>query len=537
MMKAKFFLLPLVCFYAGNVVAQRVDYSVVSVPEESGLEFTPITNASDYVCSPQVKRTAKTLSWYSNRILDISEDGQKIAYLSARNNSTNIYIKELGKQGGSVQRTNRQSILDFSYSPDGKFICFSEKRGNSCQVFQTDASSGYVCRQITSSANDYSPIYSYDMNHIFFARQEKNGSCIWSYDIKNNYLSTYTSGMNPCLIEGQSAYYCTRSNGNGKSEIWRIDYSTGVEECVVSDIDRGFSTPVVSPDGGWLLMVGESLIESGTVRYRNTDIYVCRTDGTQLTQITYHAADDLSPVWSKDGKYIYFISQRGNAEGSANVWRMKFDLNSIMEPKVSPINRIEDRPTAIVEQNIIKDSPTESPEPTAPVEKSVGAPKVYTSICFPNMPTQGRVFIDTKLSGCTGDTIRVDSGSHNVKIEKEGYLYKEISVSVERHQIFSVADSLIPFTQEATFPNGEEALNNYLQKAVQESNCKQKGKATVLIRVLQNGMIWEPTVIYSDNPKLDNVAISIVKKMPRWTPASLNGHNQTSIVSIPVVFN
>lgn len=39
--------------------------------------------------------------------------------------------------------------------------------------------------------------------------------------------------------------------------------------------------------------------------YPNTDIFVCHIDGSNLTQITYHAADDLSPVWSKDGKYIY----------------------------------------------------------------------------------------------------------------------------------------------------------------------------------------------------------------------------------------
>ena len=40
---------------------------------------------------------------------------------------------------------------------------------------------------------------------------------------------------------------------------------------------------------------------------------------------TYHAADDLSPVWSKDGRYIYFVSQRGNKEAKANIWRMTFN--------------------------------------------------------------------------------------------------------------------------------------------------------------------------------------------------------------------
>jgi len=58
--------------------------------------------------------------------------------------------------------------------------------------------------------------------------------------------------------------------------------------------------------------------------YRNTDIFVCRIDGTEFTQLTYHAADDISPVWSQDGKYIYFISQRGSSTGTANIWRMNF---------------------------------------------------------------------------------------------------------------------------------------------------------------------------------------------------------------------
>ena len=63
---------------------------------------------------------------------------------------------------------------------------------------------------------------------------------------------------------------------------------------------------------------------NGKYVYANTDIFVCKKDGTQLMQLTYHAADDLSPVWSSDGNSIYFISQRGSANGTANVWKMTF---------------------------------------------------------------------------------------------------------------------------------------------------------------------------------------------------------------------
>lgn len=306
-------------------VPAQVDYSVVSVPQESGTDFTCITTDNDYVCMPMVRRSGTGVAWLSNRILDISVDGTLLAYLSARNETTNIFIKDINRRGSSVQRTNRRSILDFSYSPDGKYIVFSEKEGKTNQIYQTDARAGYVCRQMTSGNQDYSPIYSRDMKQVFFARQEVKGVSIWSHSVKDNFLSSYTRGMNPCPTANTGSLLCTRLNAEGRGELWRVNYATGMEECVLSDARRSFTSPTLSPDGQWILCTGSSVLLNGTREYWNTDIYVCRTDGTGLLQLTYHAADDLSPVWSRDGHYIYFISQRGSADGTANVWRMKFN--------------------------------------------------------------------------------------------------------------------------------------------------------------------------------------------------------------------
>ena len=96
------FLLALAC---ESTMAQSVDYSVVSVPEESGTDFTQISQTTDYVCMPEVKRSNRGIGWFSNRILDISTDGSQIAYLSFRNNTTNIFIKDLSKQGSSIRPT------------------------------------------------------------------------------------------------------------------------------------------------------------------------------------------------------------------------------------------------------------------------------------------------------------------------------------------------------------------------------------------------------------------------------------------------
>lgn len=309
------------CF---STFAQTVDYSVVHVPEESGLDFTMMTSDNDYVCMPLVKRTRSGVDWLTNKIIDVSPSGDKLAFLSFRNGTSNIFLKDILKKGSAMQRTNRKSVLDFSYSVDGKLITFSETVADKNVIFQTDASNGFVCRQITTGNKDYSPVYTADGSTILFARQEAKSVSIWSYDLNGNFLASYTSGMNPCVMGTDNTIICVRINGYGKGEIWKVNLMTGVEECILSDPEKSFSTPSLSPDGQWILCVGSTPIVAGKMVYWNTDIYVCRTDGTHLSQLTYHAADELSPEWSHDGKFIYFISQRGSATATANIWRMNF---------------------------------------------------------------------------------------------------------------------------------------------------------------------------------------------------------------------
>lgn len=48
-MKKHFIFIAISLLFVNGLSAQQVDYSVVSVPEESGIEFTPITTVSDYL--------------------------------------------------------------------------------------------------------------------------------------------------------------------------------------------------------------------------------------------------------------------------------------------------------------------------------------------------------------------------------------------------------------------------------------------------------------------------------------------------------
>ena len=55
------------------------------------------------------------------------------------------------------------------------------------------------------------------------------------------------------------------------------------------------------------------------------DIYTVAAAGGSAVPVTQDAAVDWSPVWSPDGRYIYFSSDRG---GAMNLWRIAVDQST-----------------------------------------------------------------------------------------------------------------------------------------------------------------------------------------------------------------
>jgi Tol biopolymer transport system component len=100
-------------------------------------------------------------------------DGRRIGYINEKNGTTNIMIKNAAKGGASVQRTFRTNVEGFTWSPDGKTLCFTEVRGNHHGVYLVDANQGTVVRQISNGTdNDFGGVISKDGNTIYFHRGE-----------------------------------------------------------------------------------------------------------------------------------------------------------------------------------------------------------------------------------------------------------------------------------------------------------------------------------------------------------------------------
>lgn len=73
----------------------------------------------------------------------------------------------------------------------------------------------------------------------------------------------------------------------------------------------------LSPDGGFL--VYDNLSEPDG---RERDLYLLRTDGASERRLLSGPTDDQSPVWSHDGRSIWFVSNRG---GSQAIWSVAVD--------------------------------------------------------------------------------------------------------------------------------------------------------------------------------------------------------------------
>ncbi len=325
-------------FCHGTIDAKRVklDYSVVDVPEEGGVKFERITDDADCVNSEHLVDKVKgifgitnlsRIDWWVNPRIALSPDGKKLAYLNWKNGTSNVMVKDATRGGASTQRTFRTNVTDFNWSPDGKTLCFTEFRSGHFGIYLIEADQGNVVKQIsTGIENDFAGQISKDNNTIFFHRGEGAGNySIWSYDRVKNLFSNYSRGMTPCLIPGDNdVIYCARYTDKHESEIWRVNLKTGVEEIILSQPGRSFTTPRLSPNKQWLLVTGVSMDEKG--KNLNTDLFVVKTDGSQFTQLTYHPGNDLSGIWSPNGDSIFFISQRGSKDGVYNVWRMNFGL-------------------------------------------------------------------------------------------------------------------------------------------------------------------------------------------------------------------
>ncbi len=102
-----------------------------------------------------------------------SPDGSRIAFVSQRHNSSDVYTMNV--DGGDVQRLTRHPDVDIdpSWSPDGNWIVFSSNRGsesgmNNYNLFIMKPDGSNQCQLTSEPGSEWEPVWSPDGQWIAF---------------------------------------------------------------------------------------------------------------------------------------------------------------------------------------------------------------------------------------------------------------------------------------------------------------------------------------------------------------------------------
>ena len=229
----------------------------------------------------------------------VSPDGRDVIFASRQNGNWEIFRQTIGGRTiSNITNTPKQMEIQPAFSPDGKSIAFrSTQNGGGIYVMQSD---GTNYRQLADSG--YNPTWSPDGREVAVADDN-----VWDYENRNTYPSA--------------------------SQLWAINVETR-ERRVITKHDA--VQPSWSPHGDRLAFWGE---QKGGRR----DIWTVTAKGGEPTPVTDDEFIDWNPVWSADGEYLYFLSNRG---GEMNLWRVAIEestgrLEGGFEPATLPSNNCQ----------------------------------------------------------------------------------------------------------------------------------------------------------------------------------------------------
>ena len=210
-----------------------------------------------------------------------------------------------------------------SLSPDGKTLVYVGRAAGHTHIYLLRVGGKNPIGLTTDSNDDNSePAFSPDGERIAF-RSERDGGGIFVMGATGESVNRLTDfGYNPAWSPDGSEIVCATKSGDepsgreGVSQLWRINVATG-EKRKVSEGDA--VQPTWSPHreriAYWALPKGRSQRDIWTIA-------VGPAGGGPPVAVTADAGVDWNPVWSPDGTWLYFGSDRG---GSMNLWRVAVD--------------------------------------------------------------------------------------------------------------------------------------------------------------------------------------------------------------------
>jgi Tol biopolymer transport system component/serine/threonine protein kinase len=207
-----------------------------------------------------------------------------------------------------------------SLSPDGEVVLYVRPINGRSHIFRQQISDGNTVDLTTNSpADDTQPAFAPDGRRIAF-RSERNGGGIFTMGETGGAARQLTQfGFNPSWSpDGKYIVYATESVVNPavrrrESSIWRVEVATGSRRKIPSG---DAVQPSWSPHGKRIAYWGLQSFTGQRV------IWTVSAAGGKAVPVIKGSHLYWCPVWSPDGSFLYFGSDRS---GIDNLWRVPID--------------------------------------------------------------------------------------------------------------------------------------------------------------------------------------------------------------------
>ena len=252
--------------------------------------------------------------WYFGR-LSWSPDGDLVAYSdhTDSNEPTSIFLLSLDTSEVRRLTSPRGSVGDYNpaFSPDGRTLAFNRGSQGVTSIYTVPVSGGEEQRLVSGVQFGWGLAWTPDGRHIVFAKASWLADAGWLWKIPRGggepeRLQFGQEAVEPSIQGNRLVYAHPTANIN----IWRRRLhslvSAGPSDRFIYST-RMESGPQFSPDG--------SKIAFESTRSGAYEIWMCRSDGTGVVQLTHFNSSTGTPRWSPDGQQIAFDSRApGNTD-------------------------------------------------------------------------------------------------------------------------------------------------------------------------------------------------------------------------------
>lgn len=248
----------------------------------------------------------------------VSPDGKLIAFvvteMDKKKNSSNSDIWIVPAAGGEPRKLTSSPKADFNprWSPEGKRIAFISNRGGSPQIWTIDLQGGEANQLTDISTGAGNVIWSPTGNHLAFVssvfpdcaddecNRQKNEERDKS-EVKAKFFNQLLfRHWNSWQEDKRSHLFVIPSHGGNAVDITPGDFDT-------PPISLGSSHDITfSPDGKTICFVRNIDPEFKMSLGTNNDLFVSSRQGGTIQKITSNTANDNSPHYSPNGRFIAY---------------------------------------------------------------------------------------------------------------------------------------------------------------------------------------------------------------------------------------